>query len=351
MRSSSAIRKIRSLSVRQGRQQDAPTSSASRDTVARARSVAATPSRYRARISSEGGRLPPASSNIAAAWRRRIRATSSQRLSPPCRSDCALCGVEVERPARIGRPRSMAARPPRCGGGRAGAPASRARCSHRRRSRVHACRSISSWRSPFEDLNRRLGQVDGAAHRNAAQRFGGGSSDRAACRSGGGSRIGAAVRARDLRYGFWWIGFRRERPRRGPGVNPLGRARHSQEPPKKGNQDHLGSLTPKPRLRFDDVADVRKKSPSRGSRSSMQSRAWFAPRAAKSRSPAPSSSGRWCGIACGGPQFRTRAPPQYRRIVVRFRSAMSQRQRHRPFGHPSCGSRGTRNSWPIREIT
>jgi hypothetical protein len=42
---------------------------------------------------------------------------------------------------------------------------------------------------------------------------------------------------------------------------------------------------------------------------------------------------------------------RYLRIVVRSRSARSQRQRHSPFAHPSCGSRGARSSWEIREIS
>ena len=146
VRSSSAIRKILSLSIRHAWQHDAPTSSASRDTVASARSVAATPSRCRATISSGGGALPPASSKSAAAWRRRIRATSSQRLARRA-ARTALSAASryrsredrtaaIESGATAARRRSSA-----------GAPATRARWSQWRRSRVHACRSISSWRS------------------------------------------------------------------------------------------------------------------------------------------------------------------------------------------------------------
>ena len=103
VRSSSAIRKIRSLSARQGRQQDAPTSSASRDTVASARSVAATPSRYRATISSDGAAChrPP----------RTARRPDGAGSAPPRPSACRAVPLGLlalrrrgRGPARIGRP-------------------------------------------------------------------------------------------------------------------------------------------------------------------------------------------------------------------------------------------------------
>ena len=216
--------------------------------VASARSVAATPSRYRATISSAGGALPPASSKSAAAWRRRIRATSSQRLA----RRAALTALSAASRYRSldesdGRDRQRRGRraPPELG------------WRPRNPREIEPAASLAGPGLPFdlelalrlEDLDRRLGQVDQPAVRVPDDDPV--TTVRAEPRAVRG-RIEqpAAVRAGDGRDGRRLSGLGRERRDRRRSLDALVGASHTQKTPKERDPDHLGSWR-RPRVRVD----------------------------------------------------------------------------------------------------
>ena len=114
-----------------------------------------------------GGLATPDPRHLVPALARRAALTALSAASR-YRSLAGSDGLDRRRRGRRAPPESSA-----------GAPAARARWSQRRRSRVQACRSISSSAFRLEDLDGCLGQVDRAAVRSAGRRSGGGSSGRA----------------------------------------------------------------------------------------------------------------------------------------------------------------------------